>query len=104
MTNYVELVAQQQLSGEKILNALEFSDKVQPVSCAPLEVAAEATARAAAATEAALVGRGFNQWIQTAAADIGVVRGAEWPAGLSLTSGPMALSGLLEYRGALSSS
>jgi hypothetical protein len=94
MTNRIELIAQQQLSS---LNALEFSDKMQPVACAALEVAAAAAQAAHNATEVALAARAFGRWIATAAADIGFVR-TEAPSGASLTSEPLPVSGLLAFR------
>ena len=100
MTNRVELAARRQLRSATTRNALELSDQVHPVSCAPLEVAAAAANAAHRATEARLAARAFNQWLHTKGADIGVVPRTGVPAGASLTSDPMPLSGLLAYLGA----
>ena len=61
MLNRIELFAQQQLADPTDPNVLEVSDKVYPVSCAPLEVAAAAANATRAATERALTARAFNQ-------------------------------------------
>ncbi|WP_206794935.1 hypothetical protein [Amycolatopsis sp. MtRt-6] len=92
MTNRVELAARQQLR-----NPLELSESAHPVSCAPLEAAAAAANAAHRATEVRLAARAFNQWAHTAHADIGFAPGGEPAARVTLTAGPLPLSGLLAY-------
>ena len=100
MTNSIERFAQQQLSAATTVNALEISDEVHPVSCAPLEVAAAAANATRAATETRLTARAFHQWFQGAkSVDIGFVPASVLPAGVSLTAEPMPLAGLLACYG-----